>query len=460
MSKLWGSRFKKKTHPLVEKFTSSISYDYKLAKYDVLTSIAHAKMLGKTKIIPPKESAKIVTGLQSILRQVESGRFNFDKRAEDIHTNIQNALAKKIGSLAEKLHTARSRNDQVVTDLRMYAKEEIKHLQSKIKGAQLALVTLAKKNVEVIIPGFTHLQHAQPVSLAHHLLAYLEMLERDKDRLDDAYKRCDCLPLGAAALAGTSLPINRKLVAKLLGFSKICANSIDAVSDRDFVLEILADLSILAMHLSRMAEDFIFWASPEFALLQLDDACATGSSLMPQKKNPDVLELTRANAGSVYGNLLALLTTLKGLPLSYNRDMQLDKAPLFGSLETLSLNLEVLAELIRTAKVDHAQALIICSDEFLYATDLAEYLVKKGIAFKQAHNIVGELVVFALHKKIFLSEIPITQWKKFSSLFGKDVYKLLNSLTSVSRKRSSGGTNPDQVKRQLKNWLGSLRKHA
>ncbi len=456
MNKLWGSRFKKKTHPLVEKFTSSIGYDYKLAKYDCLVSIAHAKMLGKVKIIPLEDSAKIIQGLKSILNQIKKGKFVFDKKAEDIHTDIQNVLKKKIGRAAEKLHTARSRNDQVATDLRMYAKEEIENLKSKIKNLQVVLVGLAKKNIKVVIPGFTHLQHAQPVLLAHHLLAYVEMLERDKDRLDDAYKRCDILPLGSAALAGTSLPIDRNYMARLLGFNEVCANSIDAVSDRDFVLEILADLSILSMHLSRMAEDFILWASPEFALVELDDAFATGSSLMPQKKNPDVLELVRANTGTLYGNLISFLTTMKGLPLSYNRDMQLDKLALFNSFESLNDCLEVLCGLIKSARVNQNQALILSSDELFCATDLVEYLVKKGISFKNAHNITGKAVAYALKKKIFLSEISLEQWKKFSARFEKDVYGLLNPKVSVAAKNSFGGTSPQGVKRQLASWKKRL----
>ena len=457
MDKLWGSRFKKRTHPLVEKFTSSISYDYKLGKYDVLVSIAHAKMLGKTKIIPAKDSAKIVKGLESILKKVENGRFVFDQNCEDIHTDIQNALEKKIGKVAEKLHTARSRNDLVATDLRMYAKNEIKNLKLGIKNLQLILVNFSKKNIKVIIPGFTHLQHAQPVCLAHQILAYVEMLERDKDRLNDADKRCDVLPLGSAALSGTSLPIDRNYVAKLLGFSKVASNSIDAVSDRDFVLEILADLSILSMHLSRMAEDLILWMSPEFGLLELDEAFATGSSLMPQKKNPDVLELVRANTGTSYGNLISFLTTMKGLPLSYNRDMQLDKLPLFNSVESLNICLEVLAGLIKSVKVNQNQALILSSDELLCATDLVEYLVKKGVAFKQAHNIVGKVVSSALEKGIFLSEIPLGQWKKNSPHFKKDVYRLLNPQVSVAAKRTFGGTNPQSVNRQLQGWKKRLK---
>ncbi len=457
MAKLWGGRFKKRTHPLVEEFTSSISYDYKLARYDCLVSIAHTRMLGKTRIIPAKHSAKIVQGLRSILKQIESNRFSFDEKCEDVHTNIQNALEKKIGKVAEKLHTARSRNDLVATDLRMYAKEETKNLKLGIKNLQLALVNFSKKNIKVIIPGFTHLQHAQPVCLAHQILAYVEMLERDKDRLNDAEGRCDVLPLGSAALAGTSLPVDRNYVAKLLGFSKVAANSIDAVSDRDFVLEILADLSILSMHLSRMAEDLVLWSSPEFGLLELDEAFATGSSLMPQKKNPDVLELVRANTGTSYGNLISFLTVMKGLPLSYNRDMQLDKLPLFNSLESLHICLAVLGELIKTARVNQNRALILSSDELLCATDLVEYLVKKGVAFKEAHNIVGRVVSYALAKGVFLSEIPLGQWKKNSTHFKKDIYGLLNSQLSVARKRSLGGTGLKSVNRQLQGWSKRLR---
>ncbi len=458
MKKLWGARFKKKTNPLAERFTSSISYDYKLARCDVLASIAHARMLGKAKIISLKDSAKIVQGLKSILKQIEHNKFAFDKKAEDIHTNIQNALERKIGKVAEKLHTARSRNDQVATDLRMYTKAEIVNCKLQIAKLQACLLKFAQKNVEVIIPGLTHLQHAQAVSLAHHFLAFVEMLQRDKDRLNDAFKRCDVLPLGAAALGGTTLPIDRKYVAKLLGFSKVCANSIDAVSDRDFVLEILADLSILAMHLSRMAEDFILWVSPEFGLLELDDAFSTGSSLMPQKKNPDILELIRGSAGTIYGNLFALLTTMKGLPLSYNRDMQLDKLPLFNSMESLNGCLEVLCGLINSAKVNQNQALILSSDELLYATDLVEYLVKKGVAFQEAHQAIGKAVAFALKRKIFLSEISLAQWQKFSPQFKNDLYKLLNARNSVAAKRSLGSTSPQDVAKQISNWTRKLRR--
>jgi len=457
MTKLWGGRFKKKTHPLVEKFTSSIAYDYKLAKYDVLGSIAHAKMLGKCKIIQLKDSSKIVKGLKSILKKIESGKFSFDKKSEDIHTNIQNALEKKIGKVAQKLHTARSRNDQVVTDLRMYAKDQIKVLKIKIKNLQSVLINLAKKNIKIIIPGLTHLQHAQCVSLAHHLLSYVEMLERDKARLNDAYKRCDVMSLGSGALSGTTLAIDRKYTAKLLGFKQISANSMDSVSDRDFVLEILANLSIVSMHLSRIAEDFIIWMNPEFGLLELDDSFCTGSSLMPQKKNPDVLELIRGMSGSSYGNLVSVLTTMKGLALSYNRDMQLDKLPLFNSVENIDSSLEVLAELVKTAKINQNQALILSSDELLCATDLAEYLVKKGIAFKEAHEAVGGLVSYSLKKQKFLSEIPLSDWQKFSSFFKKDVYKLLDAKLSVAAKKSTGGTSFNEVKKQLNNWKKRLK---
>lgn len=460
MTKLWGGRFKNKTHPLVERFTSSIGYDYKLAEYDVLGSIAHARMLGKCKIIPITDSAKIIKGLKGILVQIERGKFSFDESAEDIHSNIADVLERKIGKSAQKLHTARSRNDQVVTDLRMYVKVEIKNLSLKIKKLQVSLASLAGKNVEVVIPGFTHLQHAQVVSVAHHLLAYLEMLQRDKARLSDAYKRCDVLPLGSGALSGTTLPIDRKYVAKLLGFAQISVNSMDAVSDRDFVLEILADLSILSMHLSRMAEDFILWMSPEFGLLDLDDAFCTGSSLMPQKKNPDVLELVRGVTGTVYGNLVALLTTMKGLPLTYNRDMQLDKAPLFNSLENITSSLDLLSEAIKGAQVNQAQALILSSDEALYATDLAEYLVRKGVAFAEAHKIIGKLVSYAQDEQKFLSEIPILKWKKFSGHFSKDVYRLLNARISASAKKSLGGTNFREVRKQLNNWKKRLSYNA
>ncbi|MFH1045682.1 MAG: argininosuccinate lyase [Candidatus Omnitrophota bacterium] len=457
MSKLWGSRFSKKTHPLMEKFTSSIAYDVKLAKYDVLASIAHAQMLGKTRIIAAQESAKIVQGLKSILTQIEKKTFKVDRKAEDIHSNIQSLLLKKIGKTAEKLHTARSRNDQVATDVRMYAKDAIKQLSWHAKKLQQTLVSFAKRQSQVIIPGFTHLQHAQPVLLAHHLLAYVEMLERDIQRLSDAYKRCDVLPLGSAALCGTSLPINRFYVAKLLGFSQVSANSMDAVSDRDFVLEILSSVAILAMHLSRLTEDLINWASPEFALLELDDAFSTGSSLMPQKKNPDALELVRGYTGLAYGNLLSLLTTMKGLPLSYNRDMQLDKPALFSSLEQSAMCLEILSAVIDSAAINHNRAFMLSADEFLYATDIVEYLVKKGLAFSQAHEIVGEACALALNKKVSLSEIPLKTWKGLTAHFEQDIYALFTPECSVNRKSSFGGTSSKNVTQQLKYWEKKLK---
>lgn len=390
VKKLWGGRFTKKTDPLVEKFTSSIQTDIALAEYDILGSIAHAKMLGKCKIIPEKDANKIVAGLKAIFFDMKKGKLKIDKSAEDVHTMVQNALEKKIGAPAKKLHTARSRNDQVSTDTRMYCKNFIKILIKAISELQSSLDALANKNKGIRLPGYTHLQHAQPVYLKDYLGAYKEMLARDEQRLSDAYKRVDVLPLGSCALAGTSLPIDRKFIAKELGFSKISQNTLDAVSDRDFVVEILSGAAILGMHISRISEDFIIYSSSEFNFISLPEEFCTGSSIMPQKKNPDVLELARGNAGKLYGNLMSALVMMKGLPLTYNRDMQLDKEPLFDSLKTVNDELIVLVELVKAVKFNKDSIDKQLKDKGLYATKMAEDLVKKGVAFKDAHKIVGK----------------------------------------------------------------------
>lgn len=449
-NKLWGGRFTKKTNPLVEEFTKSIQFDKKLAEYDCVGSIAHARMLGKCRIIPKKDAAKIVSGLNSILNQIKNGSFKVDDSLEDIHTAIQNALDKKIGKSSGMLHTARSRNDQISLDTRMYCKEEIDSLLALLAGFKASIKEFSKKNIDVIVPGFTHLQNAQPVLLSHQMLAYCEMLARDMDRLNDCKKRVDVLPLGSCAISGTSLPIDRDFVAKELGFSKVSSNSMDAVSDRDFVIEIISSLAILGMHLSRLSEDIIIWNSQGLGFADIGDEFSTGSSMMPQKKNPDVLELVRGKCGVVYGSLVEVLTIMKGLPLTYNRDMQLDKEPLFKSVETIGSSLKILTALFKSLKIDKEKLDELLTDEAIYATDIMEYLVKKGSSLKEGHNIVGKIVAYGLERKIKLSEVSLREYRFFSPKFDKDVYELLDAKKSVSLKNSFGGTSPKQVIKQLK----------
>ncbi|MDP2921427.1 MAG: argininosuccinate lyase [Candidatus Omnitrophota bacterium] len=451
MSKMWGGRFNKKTDPLVEEFTRSIQFDKKLAEYDCLGSIAHAKMLGKCRIVPKKHAVKIVSGLNSILKEIKSGKFKIDASSEDIHTVIQNALDKKIGKSSAMLHTARSRNDQVSLDTRMYCKDKLNYLIGLISLLKASIKVFSRKNIDVIIPGFTHMQNAQPVLLAHQMLAYCDMFDRDMERIKDTMKRVDILPLGSCAISGTSLPIDRNFVAKELGFSKVSSNSMDAVSDRDFVVEIISGLAILGMHLSRLSEDFIILSSQGFGVLNLGDEFSTGSSMMPQKKNPDVLELVRGKAGTLYGNLIEVLTIMKGLPLTYNRDMQLDKEPLFKAVETVEGSLKVMTGLFKVLKVNKDNALKLLEDESIYATDVMEYLVKKGIPLKEAHDITGKILSYSMDRKLKLGEVSLRELRIFSSEFNKDVYGLLNPGKSVSLKKSYGGTSPDEVRKKLKN---------
>ncbi|MEW6101175.1 MAG: argininosuccinate lyase [Candidatus Omnitrophota bacterium] len=455
--KLWGTRFSKRTCALTEKFTSSISFDKKLAKYDILGSIAHAKMLGKQKIIPKKEAELIVKGLKPILSDVQKGRFKFDPGAEDIHSNIQEVLFKKIGRAADKLHTARSRNDQIALDVKMYLKEEISELSEWIILLQKAILKFAKNNSRVIIPGYTHLQVAQCVLLAHHLLAYIEGLERDKQRLNDALKRVDIMPLGSCALSGTSLPIDREFVAKELGFSKVTDNSIDSVSDRDYIIEVLGHLSILAVHLSRMAEDLILWSTKEFNFIDIDYSFCTGSSIMPHKKNPDVLELIRGSVGRVHGDLSSVLILLKGLPLSYNRDLQLDKPPLFNAVDTIKDILEIFIALFENIVIEKEAVLSRLTDESLFSVDIVEYLIKKGVSYREAHDIVGRMVKGCLDKGKRIKDLTPEQLKKYSPKLKPDIRKILNAEASVSLKTSFGASSPKRVFGQIKRWQKVLR---
>lgn len=456
--KLWGSRFPKKTTALTDKFTSSILFDKKLAKYDILGSIAHAKMLGKQRIIPQKDSSLIVKGLNSILKDVVSGKFKFDPCAEDIHSNIQDTLAKRIGPAAHKLHTARSRNDQVALDVRMYLKDQMQELLDLITLLEKAILKFAKNNAKVIIPGYTHLQVAQCVLLAHHLLAYIESLERDKERIIDAAKRTDLMPLGSGAFSGTGLPIDRNYVKTQLGFKKLTGNSIDSVSDRDFIVEILADLSVLSVHLSRIAEDLILWSTKEFNFIDIDFSFCTGSSIMPHKKNPDVLELIRGSVGKIHGDLSSVLILMKGLPSSYNRDLQLDKPPLFDAVDTMENILEIFVELFQNIVIEKEAIASKLEDESLFSVDIVEYLIKKGTPYREAHDIVGRMIRDCLDKGKKISGLTSGELRKYSKHLGPQVKNILNAWASLNLKTSYGSTNPKLVARQLKAWTARLNK--
>ncbi len=455
--KLWGTRFPKRTSLLTDRFTSSISYDQRLAKYDCLGSIAHARMLGRQRIIPLKDASLIVKGLESILKDVVNGKFKFDLNQEDVHSNIQDALFKKIGRSADKLHTARSRNDQVVLDVKMFMRDEVNEFLRLITLLQKSILKFAENNSQVIIPGYTHLQMAQCVLLAHHLLAYIECMERDKERLKDSQKRLSLMPLGSCALSGTSLPISREQVRVELGFGALTGNSIDSVSDRDFIIEFLAGLSILSVHLSRLAEDLILWSTKEFNFIDIDYSFCTGSSIMPHKKNPDVLELIRGSTGKIQGSLSCMLMLMKGLPLSYNRDLQLDKPALFDAADTMKSVLEIFAELFQNIAVEKDTIALKITDESLFSVDIVEYLIKKGEPYRQAHDIVGRMFRDCSGKERRISDLSVSELKKYSSKLELDVKKILNALASVGLKTSFGGTSPRLVSRQLKNWSKKLK---
>jgi len=449
MKKPWSGRFSEKTSSVVESFTESISFDYRLWKYDIEGSIAHAKMLGKHSIISREDSEKIIKGLEEIAKEIEKGKFRFRKKLEDIHMNIEAALIEKTGDAGRKLHTARSRNDQVALDLRLYLRSETKEILSLIKKFQKILLHIAIKYLHVVMPGYTHLQRAQPVLLSHHLLAYVEMLQRDVERFHDGLKRTNLLPLGSCALAGTTFPIDRIYVAKLLGFDGISENSIDAVSDRDFAIEFLSDASLLIMHLSRLAEELILWSSEEFRFIEFPDAFTTGSSIMPQKKNPDVAELIRGKTGRVYGNLLSLLTTMKGLPLSYNRDLQEDKQPVFDTVDTIKSCLTVLNEMLPGITFNAKRMYETAGDAYSTATDMAEYLVKRGLPFRKSHEITGKIVLHCMKKGKKLEELTLKELNTFSPFIRNDIYSCLKAEESVKNKKSRGSTSPNEVKRQI-----------
>ncbi len=447
MSQMRG-RFKKDTDKLVEAYTASVQFDNRLYLHDITGSIVHARMLAKQGIIPESEAQTIIDGLNSIKEEIEQGVFQFKPELEDIHMNIEARLIEKVGDVGGKLHTARSRNDQVALDLRLFTRDAIAGAIQGIRGLQNALITLAEANKDVAIPGYTHLQRAQPVLLAHHLLAYFEMLQRDINRFECCRERTNVLPLGSGALAGVAYEIDREFLAKELGFDRISQNSIDAVSDRDFLVEYQAAASICMMHLSRLAEEIILWSSAEFGFIELDDAYATGSSIMPQKKNPDVAELARGKTGRVYGNLMALLTTMKGLPMAYNRDIQEDKEGFFDTVDTLLATLEVMAGMISTVHIKADNATKAIQQGYLLATDLADYLVKKGEPFRTAYDIVARLVSYAVGQGKTLEELSLEAYKQFSPRFGDDVYSITVE-SSLAARDNIGGTAPKRVEQAL-----------
>ncbi len=449
MSKLWGGRFERETDRAVEAFTTSIGVDARLWEVDIRASIAHARMLGRVGVLTPEEAQSIIAGLQAIAQDIAEGRVTFNPNAEDIHSEIERLLTERIGAVAGKLHTARSRNDQVATDTRLYLREGIDALSEGILRLQEWLVNTAEQHLHTILPGFTHLQHAQPVSLAHHLMAYFWMLQRDRERLMDCRKRVNHLPLGSAALAGTSFPLDREMVAQELGFEGICENSLDAVSDRDFVVEFLACAALVMTHLSRLAEELILWSTPEFGFVELDDSVTTGSSIMPQKKNPDVAELIRGRVGRVVGDLTGALVMLKALPLSYNRDLQEDKGFLFDALDTVRDSVALMHLMLSRAQWRTERMKQAVSGDFSNATDLADYLVRKGVPFRQAHEVVGRVVQYCLKQGRTLESLQVDELRQFSDLFDADAVQAIQPETVLQVRRTRGGTSPDAVQEQI-----------
>lgn len=447
--KLWGGRFKKGTDALVNDFNSSINVDSRMYKEDIEGSLAHVKMLGKQGIIPNKSSKKIEDGLNEILKRLDNGVIEIDPTSEDIHSFVEGTLTYYIGACGKMLHTGRSRNDQVTLDLRLYLKKALDNIVSCVIELEEVIHKKASKNMETIMPGYTHMQKAQPITLAHHLLAYGEMLRRDIGRLQDAYKRTDQMPLGSGALATSTYPIDREFVAKELRFSDVTWNSLDSVSDRDYVIETLSALSIIMMHLSRFSEEIILWCTNEFNFIELDDGYSTGSSIMPQKKNPDVAELVRGKTGKVYGDLITLLTVMKGIPLAYNKDMQEDKEALFDALDTVTLSLKTFTGMLDTMKVKKDVMRKGAAGGFTNATDVADYLVKHGIAFRNAHEIVGEIVIYCINKNKAIDELSLNELKSFSPIFEEDIYNAIDLLTCVEERQVIGGPSTKSVKIQL-----------
>ncbi len=453
----WSGRFNEPVAELVKKYTASIGFDYRLAAFDIQGSIAHAQMLGAQKIISADDVKAIEQGLAEIAHEIEAGQFEWLLDLEDVHLNIEKRLTDKIGDAGKRLHTGRSRNDQVATDVRLWLRASADQVSVALKKLQLSLLDLAEAHFDTVMPGFTHLQVAQPVTLGHHLMAYVEMLSRDAQRFADCRRRMNRLPLGAAALAGTSYPIDRELVAKKLGFDGVCENSLDAVSDRDFAIEFTFAASLVMTHLSRLSEELILWSSPRFAFIDIADRFCTGSSIMPQKKNPDVPELVRGKTGRVYGHLTALLTLMKGQPLAYNKDNQEDKEPLFDTVDTLLVTLEIYADMMRGITVNKDNMRQAASEGFATATDLADYLVKKGMPFRDAHEVVALAVRFGVDKKVDLSDLPLATLQQFSSSIADDVYGVLTLEGSLNSRNHIGGTAPVQVKAAIARMRATLK---
>ena len=453
---MWKGRFQQDTAPLLQQYSESISFDWRLWRHDIEGSIAHSTALEDAKLITAEERAKILTGLREIGAEIEAGTFEFKIELEDIHMNIEAELTRRIGDAGAKLHTARSRNDQVALDLRLYLRDECDRITAAVRELQRALVDLAARNSEIIIPGYTHLQRAQPVFFAHHLLAYVEMCERDLGRIADARRRLNVLPLGSGAIAGSTIPLDRELIARLLDFPAITQNSMDAVSDRDFAVELLAALALVALHLSRLSEDVILWASSEFRFIVIGDAYTTGSSLMPQKKNPDVAELTRGKTGRVFGNLIALLTALKGLPMTYNRDMQEDKEPVFDSIDTVLAALAVFAGMLGGVRVNADTCAAAVADPLLLATDLADYLVNRGVPFRKAHEIIGLAVALSAERNVPLPQLPLADYRALSEVFADDLYSVFDLATAMAARKAIGAPSPQNVVAQLARWQSAL----
>lgn len=447
--KLWGGRFTKATDSFTDHFHSSISFDSRMYKEDILGSCAHAAMLGKQGIIPQADSELIIATLKDILDDIEAGTVKFDEKAEDIHMNIETILISRIGDVGKRLHTGRSRNDQVALDIRMYLKEQITDIKELVKELVIVLNNIAEKNINTVMPGYTHLQNAQPVTLAHHFLAYVEMFKRDYDRLTDTYKRTNVMPLGSGALAATTYPLDRDFVREQLGFDSITLDSMDGVSDRDFVIELLSSLSMIMMHLSRFCEEIIIWNSQQYKFVEMDDAYSTGSSIMPQKKNPDMAELIRGKTGRVYGHLMAMLTVMKGIPLAYNKDMQEDKEGVFDAVDTLKMCLPVFTRMVDTMTFNKDSMRQAARKGFMNATDAADWLVKQGVPFRDAHAIIGQLVLYSINNNKNLDELTLDEYKSVSPVFTDEIYNAIDLDTCVNTRIVDGGPSEKYIKKLI-----------
>ena len=444
--KLWGGRFTKSTDSFTDHFHSSISFDSRMYKEDILGSCAHAAMLGKQNIIPKEDSDLIIKTLKEILADIEAGKVTFDEKAEDIHMNVETILINRIGDVGKRLHTGRSRNDQVALDIRMYLKEQIVDIKALVKELITVLNNIAERNINTVMPGYTHLQNAQPVTLAHHVLAYVEMFKRDYDRLSDTYKRTNVMPLGSGALAATTYPLDREFVKEQLGFDAITLDSMDGVSDRDFVIELLSAFSMIMMHLSRFCEEIIIWNSQQYKFVEMDDAYSTGSSIMPQKKNPDMAELIRGKTGRVYGHLMAMLTVMKGIPLAYNKDMQEDKEGVFDAVDTLKMCLPVFTRMVDTMTINKDNMRNAARKGFMNATDAADWLVKQGVPFRDAHAIIGQLVLYSINNNKNLDDLTLDEYKAVSDVFTEDIYKAIVLDTCVNTRTVPGGPSEAYIK--------------